>query len=160
MMTTSDIIASLALLVTVVGQIRSELRARKNDSDQRVMKLEQDRLRKLLLDKETKAALNEMKAELGARLVNISRSSYRLKIFNRGKVEARNINILFPDNDGSEYLMMDDVKEKFPYEVLHPQHGIEIIAGLGYGCKTKYRIKLVWDDGYQKKNEEEFFISM
>lgn len=159
-MTTSDIIASLALLVTVVGQIRSELKARKSDSDQRVMKLEQDRLRKLLLDKETKAALNEMKAELGARLVNISRSSYRLKIFNRGKVEARNINILFPDNDGSEYLMMDDVKEKFPYEVLHPQHGIEIVAVLGYGCKTKYRIKLVWDDGYQKKNEEEFFISM
>ena len=53
-MTTSDIIASIALLVTIIGQIRSEYKSKKNDSEQRLMRDEQDRLRKLLLEKETK----------------------------------------------------------------------------------------------------------
>ncbi|GKX61639.1 hypothetical protein SOASR032_02080 [Pragia fontium] len=159
-MTTSDIIASLALFVTIICQIRSELKSKKSDSEQQIMKEEQDRLRKLLLEKETKSAISEMKAELGARLVKISKNSYRLKIFNRGKVEARNIDIHFPDNDGNEYLVMSDVEDKFPYEVLHPQHGIEIIAGLSFGSKTKYRIKLIWDDEYKKKNSEDFFVSI
>jgi len=57
------------------------------------MKYEQDRLRKLLLQKETNSAINEMKAELGARLVKVSKNNYRLKIFNRGKIEARSIEI-------------------------------------------------------------------
>lgn len=72
-MTTSDIIASLALLVTIACQVRSELKSKKSDSEQRVMKDEQDRLRKLLLQKETNSAINEMKAELGARLVKVSK---------------------------------------------------------------------------------------
>lgn len=37
---------------------------------------------------------------------------------------------------------------------------IEILAGISLGSKTKYRIKLIWDDNYKKRNEEEFFISI
>ncbi|MRT48700.1 hypothetical protein GJV12_07550 [Raoultella sp. RIT712] len=159
-MTTSDIIASLALLVTIACQVRSELKSKKSDSEQRVMKDEQDRLRKLLLQKETNSAINEMKAELGARLVKVSKNNYRLKIFNRGKIEARSIEIQFPDNDGDEYLVMRDVADKFPYEVLHPQHGIEIIAYMSFESKSKYRLKLIWDDNYKRRNEEEFFVSI
>ncbi|EBN8815808.1 hypothetical protein D1929_23950, partial [Salmonella enterica] len=77
-MTTSDIIASIALLVTIIGQIRSEYKSKKNDSEQRLMRDEQDRLRKLLLEKETKSAISEMKAELGARIVKISKNNYKL----------------------------------------------------------------------------------
>ncbi|MFP1721523.1 hypothetical protein [Lonsdalea quercina] len=159
-MTTSDIIASLALLVTILCQVRSELKSKKSDSEQKVMKDEQDRLRKLLLQKETTSAINEMKAELGARLVKVSKNNYRLKIFNRGKIEARNLEIQFPDNDGNEYLVMSDVADKFPYEVLHPQHGIEIIASVSFESKSKYRLKLIWDDNYKRRNEEEYFVSI
>ena len=159
-MTTSDAIALAALVVSIYTIISSEMKSRKSDREQKVIKDEQDRLRKLLLEKETKSAINEMKAELGARLVKIAKNNYRLKIFNRGKVEAKNIEIHFPDNDGNEYLSMHDVEDKFPYEVLHPQHGIEILAGISFGSKTKYRIKLIWDDNYKRRNEEEFFISI
>ncbi|EIR1474887.1 hypothetical protein [Salmonella enterica] len=159
-MTTSDAIALAALVVSIYTIISSEMKSRKSDREQKVIKDEQDRLRKLLLEKETKSAINEMKAELGARLVKIAKNNYRLKIFNRGRVEAKNIEIHFPDNDGNEYLSMHDVDDKFPYEVLHPQHGIEILAGISFGSKTKYRIKLIWDDNYKRRNEEEFFISI
>ncbi|CAI2029552.1 Uncharacterised protein [Serratia fonticola] len=159
-MSTSDIIAFVALIVTVAGQIRSELKSRRSDSEQMAMKDEQDRLRKLLLEKETKSAINEMKAELGARLVKISKSNYKLKIFNRGKVEARKVEIYFPDNDSNEYLVMSEVEVKFPYQVLHPQHGIELIASFSFGSKSKYRLRLVWEDNYSRRNEEEFIVSI
>ncbi|CAH6196764.1 TPA: hypothetical protein MYR17_003443 [Citrobacter koseri] len=159
-MTTSDIIASIALLVTIIGQIRSEYKSKKNDSEQRLMRDEQDRLRKLLLEKETKSAISEMKAELGARIVKISRNNYKLKIFNRGKVEARKVEIIFPDNDGDEYLVMRDVHDKFPYQVLHPQHGIEIIAHISFESKSKYRIILKWEDDFSRSNDEEFIVSI
>ncbi|EKK3903186.1 hypothetical protein PNB79_001817 [Salmonella enterica] len=159
-MTTSDAIAFAALVVSIYTIISSEVKSRKSDREQKVMKGEQDRLRKLLLEKETKSVINDMKAELGARLVKIAKNNYRLKIFNRGKVEAKNIEIHFPDSDGDEYLVMHDVRDKFPYEVLHPQCGIEIIASLSYESKSKYRVKLIWDDDYKRRNEEEFFVSV
>lgn len=115
---------------------------------------------KLLLDKETKSAISEMRAELGARLVKLGKNSYRLKISNRGKVEARNIRLLFPDNDCNEYLSSHDVSEKFPYEILHPQHGIDIIAHISMRSKTKYRMLITWEDDYKKTNEEEYFVSI
>ncbi|WP_413676490.1 hypothetical protein [Pantoea dispersa] len=90
-MTTSDVIALAALVVSIYTIISSEIKSRKSVIEQKVIKNEQDRLRKLLLEKETKSAINEMKAELGARLVKTAKNNYRLKIFNRGRVEAKNI---------------------------------------------------------------------
>lgn len=76
-MTTSDAIAFAALVVSIYTIISSEVKSRKSDREQKVIKDEQDRLRKLLLEKETKSAINEMKAELGARLVKIAKNNYR-----------------------------------------------------------------------------------
>ncbi|MHC9060999.1 hypothetical protein [Pantoea sp. y20] len=159
-MSTSDLIAFGALAVSIYTVIASEIKSRKNDKEQRVIKDEQDRLRKLILEKETKSAISEMKAELGARIVNPSSNRYRLKIYNRGKVEARNIDVHFPDNDGDEYLIMSEVKDKFPYELLRPQQAVEMIASISFGSKTKYRIKITWDDDYQKGNVGDFYLSI
>lgn len=159
-MTTSDIIALGAFALSIYTVISSEVRASKSDKEQKVIKKEQDRLRKLLLEKETKSAINEKKAELGARIAKVAKDNYRLKVYNRGKVEARNINIHFPDNDGNEYLVMSNVKDKFPYEILHPYQTIEVIASPHFGNKTKYRVNITWDDDYKRANEENFILSI
>lgn len=78
-MSTSDLIAFGALAVSIYTVVSSEFKSRKSDKEQRVIKDEQDRLRKLILEKETKFSINEMKAELGARIVNPSNNRYRLK---------------------------------------------------------------------------------
>lgn len=158
-MATSDFIAFGALLVSIYTIISSELKSKKNDREQRVIKDEQDRLRKIILEKETKSAINELKAELGARLMKISNGNYRLKIYNKGKVEARNIEISFPDNDENEYLSASDIEQKFPYEILHPQNFIELIAWQSLNSKRKYKIKIKWDDDYQKDNEIDILVS-
>ncbi|MFI0489353.1 MAG: hypothetical protein ACH344_08750 [Yersinia sp. (in: enterobacteria)] len=159
-MSSSDTIALIALLVSIYTIISSELKSRKSNKEQKVIKDEQDRMRKLLLEKETKSAIDEMKADLGANLVRLGTNKYRLKVFNRGKSEAKHVEIHFPDNDGDEYLVMSQVNDKFPYEILYPQQSIEIIASIHMGGKAKYKIKIVWSDKYQNRNEQDVIVSI
>lgn len=159
-MTTSDAIALAALAVSIYTIISSEFKSRKNDREQKVIKDEQDRIRRLLLDKETKLALEEKRADLNANLVKIGTGKYRLKIFNRGKAAAKNVQIAFPDNDGGEFLSMSEIKQKMPYEVLYSQQMIELIASIHMGSKSKYKIRLSWCDDYNKMNEQDIVVSI
>lgn len=159
-MSTSDAIAFAALIVSVYSIISSGLKSRKSDKEQAVIKEEQDRIRKLLLDKETKLALEDRRADLNANLVKIGTGKHRLKIFNRGKSEARNVQISFPDNDGGEFLSMSEILNKMPYEILYPQQGIELVASVYMGSKVKYKIKLTWSDDYNKINEQYVVVSI
>ncbi|HGU0537718.1 TPA: hypothetical protein ACG7UB_004623, partial [Escherichia coli] len=61
-MTISDAIALAALVVSIYTIISSEIKSRKSDKEQRGIKEEQNRIRRLLLDKETKLALEEKRA--------------------------------------------------------------------------------------------------
>ncbi|WP_240747306.1 hypothetical protein [Escherichia coli] len=88
-MTTSDVIALAALVVSIYTIISSEVKSRKSDREQKVIKDEQDRLRKLLLEKETKSAINEMKAELGARLVKIAKTTIDSRYLIEGKLRLK-----------------------------------------------------------------------
>jgi hypothetical protein len=159
-MSSSDVIALIALLVSLYTVISSEVRSRKNNKEQEVIKDEQGRVRKLLLEKETKSAINEKRADLNANLVRIGTNKYRLKIFNRGKSEARQVELSFPDNDGNEFLVMSEVNEKLPYEILYPQQSIELIAAIHLGSKAKYKIKISWSDEYQSINEQDVVVSI
>lgn len=67
-MTTSDIIALGAFALSIYTVISSEMKSRRSDKEQKVIKEEQDRLRKLLLEKETKSAINEKRQSLGLEL--------------------------------------------------------------------------------------------
>lgn len=78
-MTTSDVIALGALAVSIYTIISSELKSRKSDREQKVIKDEQDRLRKLLLEKETKSAINEMKAGVWCSLGKNSQKQLQAK---------------------------------------------------------------------------------
>ncbi|ENE0870383.1 MULTISPECIES: hypothetical protein [Klebsiella] len=159
-MTTSDAIALAALAVSVYTIISSELNSRKSDKEQKVIKDEQDRIRRLLLDKETKLALEEKRADLNANLVKIGTGKYRLKIFNKGKAAAKDVRIEFPDNDGEEFLIMSEIEQKMPYEILYSQQMIELIASIHMGSKPKYKIRLLWHDDYNKMNKQDIVVSI
>ncbi|EDV5768758.1 hypothetical protein AAC43_001221 [Salmonella enterica subsp. diarizonae] len=159
-MTISDAIALAALVVSIYTIISSEIKSRKSDKEQMVIKEEQDRIRRLLLDKETKLALEEKRADLNANLVKIGTNKYKLKIFNKGKAAARSVRIAFPDNDGEEFLIMSEIERKMPYEVLYSQQMIELIASIHMGSKSKYKIRLLWCDDYNKMNEQDIVVSI
>jgi hypothetical protein len=109
----------------------------------------QDRLNKLLLEKEATEILNIKKADLGATFIKIGSNNRRL---NKGKSAARNVSLSFPD--GNDCLVQSDIDSKFPLETLDTLQSVELIASISLGSKSKHSIKLTWSDDFSDHNEK------
>ena len=104
----------------------------------------QEKLNILLLEQGENQALNALKADLGASFIKLGSSKYRLKVWNKGRAQARNVRIEFPE--GSDVFIKSDIESKFPLEALDQYHAVELIAAVHMGSKRKHHIKLIWDD--------------
>ena len=112
----------------------------------------QEKLNLLLLDKGKSEAINEKRADLGANFIKLGSSSYRLKIWNKGKTSARNVRLEVPDDN--DILIDSEIAQKFPLEVLEQFQSVELIAAVNMGSKGKYAIKLIWSDDFSPANEK------
>ena len=91
---------------------------------------DQKRLNRILVEKEETEACNAKKADLSARLVKVANNNWRVKIFNKGKAEARHVRIEFDTEGDNVILIKRDVESKFPMGRLEPQQGVDLIASL------------------------------
>lgn len=95
----SEIISTAALLLAIYSA--------KNTVDFNKRQKEfietNDKLNQLLLEKEKQESLVQKQADISANFVNVGKSSYRLKVFNRGKTAAQNVRMEFPS--GNEILI-------------------------------------------------------
>lgn len=111
------------------------------------------KLTKKLLAKEVGEAEARSRADLGANFAKIGRNNYRLRVFNRGNSNARNVRIEFDDSKDHCFIQ-SDVDSKFPHECLEPHQGVELIAAIHAGSKSKHPLKLIWDDDFKIGNEK------
>lgn len=109
---TSDILAAIALFLSGYSIKKT------NDFNEKQNEFIEtnDKLNKLLLEKEIQDASNKNKADISANFINIGSSKRRLKIFNKGIGTARNIRIEFPE--GNDLFFENDLSRKLPIPVL------------------------------------------
>lgn len=107
---------------------------------------DQKRLNRILVEKEETEACNAKKADLSARLVKVANNNWRVKIFNKGKAEARHVRIEFDTEGDNVILIKRDVESKFPMGRLEPQQGVDLIASLHLNSPSKVPVKLIWND--------------
>ncbi len=143
-----NIISGLALAVSMYAVwVTSQFNSR-----QKKLMDTQEELNRLLLEKEHSGNTNEKKADLGASIVKIGSSNRRLRVWNKGKATARNIQIEFPE--GNEFVMQSDLESKLPLESLEQHQSFELIAFGHMGMKPKHTIKLAWSDDFSDKNDK------
>jgi len=145
---TGDVIATGALLLSAYA---TWMTFRFNQRQKQLIE-SQDRLNKLLLEKEAGEVLNAQKANLGATFIKIGSNNHRLKIWNKGKASARNVTLDFPE--GNECLIQSDINSKFPLETLDTHQSVELIAVLSMDSKSKHAIKLIWSGDFNDHNEK------
>lgn len=150
-------IALFALIVSIYTIISSEIRNKRNKKENKHLQERQNELTRLLLEKETENFIDNKKADLGARVVKIGKGT-RVKVFNKGKSTAYNVMLYIDDNEDNP-LLTSDLKEKFPYEMLHPHEDIELLASTYLGMQSKYKIELSWSDDSNKYNKKDIYIS-
>lgn len=125
-----DIAATLALLISFYTIYRQ----RKTDA-------KTERLNSLLIEREETETVEARSANLSANFVQVSKGSYRFKIFNRGSAIARNVDMAI--HEGEELL---DVRGKFPYPTLDVHQNIDLLARVHMGSPRRVSVTLTWDD--------------
>jgi len=147
-LTTSDIIAGLAFLLSAYATLKT---IKFNDRQKSLIE-SQEKLNQRLLEKEDAGSTAEKKADLGATFIKLGSNNYRLKIWNKGRATARNVSIDFPE--GNDCFIESDIKSKFPLETLDTHQSVELIAVFDMGTKNKHTIKLCWADDFSFINEK------
>src|SRR5690625_224246 len=130
--TAGDIIAGLAFLLSGYATWRTHSFKKKEEELLDV----QGKVNTLILEKEKREAAQASRAALGASFIAIGSKKHRLKVFNRGKAEARHVQIDFPE--GNEVIIESELEDKFPVEVLEPGQAVELIAAVHMGTKRKH----------------------
>ena len=149
-----DVLAGCALLLSMYATFTTAHFNRRQKS----LIDSQEKLNELLLQKEQAGSVGEKQANLGASLLKLGNSKYRVKIWNQGQCAARNVRIDFPD--GNDLVIQRDVDEKFPLEAMGKHQSVELIATVHMGTKAKHAIKLIWEDDHSDLNEKVVYLTL
>jgi hypothetical protein len=109
-------------------------------------------LNTLLIEKEEGEAISTKRADLAASIVNPSKNTYHLRVFNRGKGTARNVRV--EPIEGIELLDSGDMSRKLPYPALdtHQHFNLNLRVHMQSPRRTKVRID--WDDDVNGGSKE------
>ncbi len=140
MVALGDIVAILALSLSVYATIKT-LKFKKRERE--LIEI-QKKLNLLMLEREEKEIVEGSKADIGTNFITIGKHKHRLKIFNKGKVSAYNVNINILDGKDSFY--ENEIQSKFPLEILERGQSVELLAAIHSDSKAKYKIMFTWKD--------------
>ena len=114
------------------------------------LKVQEVRLNELQIKQLEKEVANEKKAEMKAYIIYSHKGAARIRFVNAGKVDAQNIRIEILSSDKD---MESIYHSNFgPYDVINPQSYREERMCLAEGCPDVIRLKIIWDDEFQRDN--------
>jgi hypothetical protein len=128
---------TVALIVSIVSFKDS----RKANKVQYRLNEVEEKLKKYELEEKEKEREEEKKACVEARIVNISKDNYILKVWNSGKATAYNVDFEIPeDHKGIIW------REKVPYEFLESGKSFQEHVILCMGSPKKFKIITKWEN--------------
>lgn len=92
----------------------------------------------------------EKRAYIEARVINIAKGKYKLKVWNSGNSTAYNIKAYIPE----EYNIVV-IGDKMPYEYLEPGNGFDQHVLMHGGSSSKFKIICTWEDEQGKIEQNE-----
>ena len=152
--TFTDIVAFVALLVSAYVAWKT------NTFNERQKSLieSQERLNKLLLEREKGDLASNKVANLGARIIALGSNKHRLKIWNQGRSPAFNVTISFPD--GNDLVDERETADLFPLERLDPHDSVDLVAFVSMDTKRKQKMRLNWDDASSSSKEKTVYLTI
>ncbi len=110
----------------------------------------QDELNKLLLNKEKKEVESTDEALVSANVVRMGSKNYRIRVFNKGKGQANNVNISYFEQNN--WMIMNNI---LPIEFIKSGQSVDLILALHMNTQSKVKAILTWED---KKGSKENIV--
>jgi hypothetical protein len=133
------IISIIALSLSVITYLVHDHRIKKQE------KL----LNKYQIAKIESEKVESKKAIIEANIIKVSNGKNAIKIYNKGKVIAKNVNVIFPDPKGYQIISNNPC----PIDI-KPTHSIEFILILFTSHPEKIIITFEWSDDFHEHNIE------
>jgi hypothetical protein len=147
--------AWLALVLAGVSLYKNH----RSDKRQDQLAATTEELNRLLIERETQAGQDSKRADLSANLVNVGKSNWQLRVFNRGKGTARNVRLIDLQEDNS-VLSRGHIMHKFPVPIFEQHQYVEVAARRFLNGPLRAHVKLVWDDDSGDNHEKEITPSV
>ncbi len=139
------VISVIALLFTAFTYFRHDKKIKQQSA----------LLNKYQLDKIEKEKEGEKKAIIEANVIKGAKENRTIKIYNRGKCLAKNVNVVIPESDGFHVF-----NNPCPIDI-RPQNGIEISLGAFIeNCPNTVDIFFEWSDDLNKQNKDRQTIQL
>lgn len=101
----------------------------------------EEKLKNYELEEKEKEREEASKATVEARIVEISKRNYKMKVWNSGKATAYNVDFIIPEEaQGTIW------RDKVPYEFLETGKGFEERVMVYDGTPNKLKITITWTD--------------
>lgn len=128
---------TLAIVLSLVSYIDSR---KANKVQDRLNEIE-EKLRKYALEEKEIERVEAKKACVEARIINISKGNYKMKIWNSGKATAYNVDFKI-----SEECRGMIWRDKVPYEFLESGKSFEEHVIVHNGTPKKFKVITTWTD--------------
>jgi hypothetical protein len=139
-MTSSDLIAGLALIVSAISLY---VTWRGNQRQSNLIDRESE-VARISIEKDFAQAKEKKQANVSAKLVKLGKSTWKLRVFNTGPADARNVNLELSEQN--EMVQLNLIKDILPLKSLEKGQSIDLMVAVYIGTKPKESITLVWDD--------------
>ncbi len=150
----TNLISSLAVVVSIVALF---VTLRSTRASERLSEREIELVR-FQLTKARREIEDEKRASVSARLYKVDKSNWRLKVYNQGPAEAKNVRIVL--NEQNQLIDARSASEKFPMTRLEVGQSVEMNAYVHLASPSKEWIVLNWDDasGIDRENRLEITL--
>lgn len=153
-METADFISLISILIAAGAFLYTYF------VDRRV-KAQEIALNDIQIKKHREEEAESKKAVIEANIYKSGKSSWKMKVYNKGKSSARNIRFISDDiekeNSGIEIYTPNGT---LPYPLLHPQTSFELSVVLYMGHNPVPKVKFIWDDDYGENQEREQILNI
>lgn len=138
------VISLFALSLSVFTYFKHDLKIKKQDA----------LLKSYQIEKINAEKVHEQKAIIEANVVTDHKDRKIIKIYNKGKAIAREVNVSIPKDNGFEV-----INNPCPIDI-KPQNGIEIMLIPFHSCPDKIQIDFEWKDNFKDKNIDTQMIQL
>lgn len=142
---------ALSLLIAILSFKDSKKAGKVKD---RLNEIE-EKLKKYELEEKEKEREEASKAYIEARIYNVSKGKYRLKIWNSGKATAYNVDFVIPEENKAIIW-----RQKVPFEMLESNKNFEEVVVVHSGTPSKFKLTTTWEDEHGSHFEKEQFVSV
>ena len=148
----STIISGLGFMVSLIALIKSFVSDRKT-------KLLDLRLKEIELARKEQESIDEKKAAVEVNVVEASKSSRKLRFYNKGKAVAKNIRFSIPSDEVSDRIQLHISNDYLPYPQLIPQQSFDV-PYVDFSDLPHQTIVITWDDEFAKDRTVTMVIDM